>query len=217
MDSSTLNLAQIRTDYHLASLDEKEVGQNPISFFEKWLLQAEHAEIIEVNAMTLATVDDLGSPHARIVLLKGIEEGGFVFFTNYESHKGKQIEHNDKVALLFFWKELERQVRIEGTIVKASASYSDQYFHSRPKGSQIGANASPQSQIITSRKIIEQKVADLEIEYKDKEIPRPENWGGYIVKPDLIEFWQGRSSRLHDRIVFEKKEENSWKIARLAP
>lgn len=217
MDNSHLNLAQIRTDYHLASLEKEEVGSNPIAFFEQWMLQAEHAEITEVNAMALTTVDTSGKPHARIVLLKGIEDGGFVFFTNYESHKGKEIQHNNKVALLFFWKELERQVRIEGIIEKASEAYSDQYFHSRPKGSQIGANASPQSQVIENRTILEDNVADLEKEFENKVIPRPENWGGYIVKPTLIEFWQGRRSRLHDRIVCEKKEDNTWKIYRLAP
>ena len=217
MDSSKLNLAQIRTDYHLASLDEKEVGQNPIPFFEQWMLQAEHAQITEINAMSLSTVDDTGKPHTRIVLLKGIEDAGFVFFTNYESNKGKQIQKNNKVALLFFWKELQRQVRIEGTIEKVSESYSDMYFHSRPKGSQIGANASPQSQVIENRAILEDKVAELEKEFKDKEIPRPANWGGFMVKPTLIEFWQGRSSRLHDRIVCEKNEEHTWNIYRLAP
>lgn len=217
MDSSQLNLAQIRTDYNLTSLDEKEVGKDPISFFEQWMLQAEHAQITEVNAMTLATVDDLRIPHARIVLLKGIEDGGFIFFTNYESHKGQQILKNNKVALIFFWKELQRQVRIEGSVEKVSESYSDIYFHSRPKGSQFGACASPQSQVIESRVILEDKMAAIEKEYKDKEIPRPVNWGGFIVKPQLIEFWQGRRSRLHDRIVCEKKEGNSWNIYRLAP
>jgi len=217
MDNADMHLAQIRIDYNLAALDEKEVGDNPISFFEKWMLQAQEAHITEVNAMALTTVDDAGMPHARIVLLKGMEDGGFVFFTNYDSNKGKQIQKHNKVALLFFWKELERQVRIEGKIEKVSAEYSDIYFHSRPKGSQIGACASPQSQIIENREVLEKKVASLEEAFTDKEIPRPENWGGYIVKPYLIEFWQGRSSRLHDRVVCEKKVDNGWKIYRLAP
>lgn len=217
MDNSKLNLAKIRTDYHLSELSEFEVGEDPIAFFETWLLQARESDVSEVNAMVLSTVDDAGMPHSRVVLLKGLEEGGFVFFTNYDSNKGKQIVKHNKVALLFFWKELERQVRIEGKIEKISEEASDLYFHSRPKSSQIGAAASPQSEVIEGREVVEKKAASLTEAYKDKEVPRPGNWGGYIVKPYLIEFWQGRSSRLHDRIVFDKKINNSWKIYRLAP
>lgn len=217
MDDSTIDLARIRSDYQLATLSETEVGDDPLLFFKKWLLQAQDAQITEVNAMTLATVDDAGMPHARIVLLKGLEDDGFVFFTNYNSNKGKQIMKHNKVSLLFFWKELERQVRIEGKIEMVSAESSDRYFYSRPKLSQIGAAASPQSQIIDSRTVLEKKIETLQETYKDKEIPRPSHWGGYIVRPYFMEFWQGRRSRLHDRIAFEKKVDQGWKIYRLAP
>src|SRR5690554_4142593 len=171
---TNINLSQIRTDYQLAQLNEEEVGDNPISFFEKWFKQAEEALITEVNAMTLATVDDAGIPHARIVLLKGLNEKGFVFYSSYNSNKGKQIEKHNKVSLLFFWKELERQVRVEGKIEKLSAEESDAYFYSRPKGSQISAAASPQSQIIENREYLEKKVKSLEENFADKKIIRPD-------------------------------------------
>ncbi len=214
---TNINLSQIRTDYQLAQLNEEEVGDNPISFFEKWFKQAEEALITEVNAMTLATVDDAGIPHARIVLLKGLNEKGFVFYSSYNSNKGKQIEKHNKVSLLFFWKELERQVRVEGKIEKLSAEESDAYFYSRPKGSQISAVASPQSQIIENREYLEKKVKSLEENFVDKKIIRPDHWGGYLIKPYFVEFWQGRSNRLHDRIAFEKKVDKNWKKYRLAP
>jgi pyridoxamine 5'-phosphate oxidase len=217
MTNPGINLAQIRSDYQLAALNEKETGDDPVSFFEKWLLQAQDAKITEVNAMALSTVDDSGKPHSRIVLLKGLENGGLIFFTNYDSAKGRQMAGNNQAALLFFWKELERQVRIEGRIDKISAAASDRYFHSRPKGSQLSAAVSPQSQVITGRKILEEKAGQLENDYKDKEIPRPENWGGYTLIPHYMEFWQGRNSRLHDRIAFEKKEDGLWSRYRLAP
>jgi len=213
-----LHLAAIRTDYALASLEEQEVGDDPILFFRKWFAEAEHAQLSEVNAMTLATVDVDNRPHARIVLLKGLEGANFQFFTNYESHKGRQLAQRSHAALLFFWKELERQVRIEGIVTELEVEESDAYFHSRPKGSQIGAWASPQSSRIGSRAILEERVKQYEAQYAAQEVPRPANWGGYGLQPLSIEFWQGRRSRLHDRIFFERPDLAApWEKYRLAP
>jgi pyridoxamine 5'-phosphate oxidase len=199
-----------------AALDEQAAGSDPLRFFHHWFHEAVSANVHEVNAMTLATADAAGRPHARIVLLKGADERGFSFFTNYQSAKGEEIAANPNVALLFFWKELERQVRIEGTIQKLSPEESDVYYHSRPFGSRIGAWASPQSQHISDRKVLETNYHRLETEYKDKEIPRPPHWGGYLVTPHSIEFWQGRPSRLHDRLLFTRDAAN-WSRSRLAP
>ena len=211
------SIADIRKDYKLRSLDETDVVADPIKQFEKWWNEATHSNIEEVNAMTLATSTSAGRPSARIVLLKGFDEKGFVFFTNYNSHKAAEIAENAQVALVFFWKELERQVRIEGTVVKVSDTDSDTYFNSRPEGSKIGAWASPQSKIIVSREVIETNVEEIQKNFGGKEIERPDFWGGYVVKPVLIEFWQGRSSRLHDRLQYTRSENNTWKIERLAP
>jgi pyridoxamine 5'-phosphate oxidase len=211
-----MSISSIRKDYQLQSLSESDVKQNPIEQFGKWWDEAVASEIDEVNAMTLATVNAEGRPSARIVLLKGFDEKGFVFYTNYESNKGEQLSVNPYASLVFFWKELERQVRIEGTCEKVSEQESDDYFHSRPIGSQLGACASPQSSIIESRSVIENNLEKLQDQYKDIKIPRPAHWGGFRVVPHAIEFWQGRSSRLHDRIKF-LKENQSWKIVRLAP
>lgn len=200
----------------MASLNEDQAGDDPVSFFEHWFKEAEDAAVMEVNAMTLATVDHSGRPHARIVLLKGIEKGGFVFYTNYHSAKGRQIAANGHGALVFFWKEIERQVRVEGILEKVNPEESDEYFAMRPRGSQIGAIASPQSQRISERSVLEHNVAELEQRLQGKTVERPEHWGGYRLKPELVEFWQGRSSRLHDRVVFEKKQEG-WEKYRLAP
>lgn len=209
------DIAAIRTDYTKAALDEASVGDNPLQFFDTWFREAETAQITEVNAMTLATVDDDGRPHARIVLLKGVDEG-FVFYTNYNSAKGHEIAANTHAAIVFFWKELERQVRIEGTISKVSAEESDQYFNSRPEGSRIGAWASPQSEVITDRSVLDDNYRLYEERFTQKDIPRPQHWGGYRVIADRIEFWQGRSSRMHDRVVFTKENEG-WLKHRLAP
>jgi len=210
-------LQNLRQDYSAATLSEKSINVNPIKQFDIWFNEALAAEIHEPNAMTLATATADGRPSARIVLLKGFDANGFAFYTNYLSRKGKELTKNPNAAIVFFWGELERQVRIEGTIEKLSKEQSEQYFHSRPKLSQIGALASPQSQEIVGRDELEAKMSQLEGEYADKEVPKPSYWGGYILKPRLIEFWQGRRSRLHDRIVFKKIDNKSWKKVRLAP
>jgi pyridoxamine 5'-phosphate oxidase len=210
-------LQNLRQDYSTATLSENSINVNPIKQFDIWFKEALAAEIHEPNAMTLATATTDGRPSARIVLLKDFDMNGFAFYTNYLSRKGKELTKNPNGALLFFWGELERQVRIEGTIEKLSKEDSEKYFHSRPKGSQLGALASPQSQEIPNREILESKISQLEAEYGDKDIPKPSFWGGYILKPRLIEFWQGRSNRLHDRILFKKIDKKNWKKVRLAP
>ncbi len=210
-------LASLRQDYQKAALDVADAGDSPFSFFQKWLDEAATAGIKEPNAMTLATVDAEGSPHARTVLLKGMEAGQFVFYTNYESDKAAQISANSKAALLFFWPELERQVRVEGSIEKVAEAVSDAYFSVRPRGSQLGAWASPQSREVRSRAALEEAFREAEARFEGTEnIPRPLHWGGYGVEAMRIEFWQGRSSRMHDRVVFEKSGAG-WKKFRLAP
>lgn len=211
-----MGISSIRKDYQLKSLSEEDVAKNPFDQFAKWWDEAIKSEIDEVNAMTLATVDQRNRPSARIVLLKDYNSSGFVFYTNYESNKGAQIESNPYASLVFFWKELERQVRIEGKCERVASSESDAYFKSRPVGSQIGAAASPQSSIISDRSILTDKVEELEKQFPNGNIPRPSNWGGYRIIPETIEFWQGRSSRLHDRIKYLKAGD-IWRIVRLAP
>lgn len=210
-------IAAIRRDYRLESLQEADAAGDPIEQFGRWWKEAENSKIDEINAMTLATATAAGVPTARIVLLKGFDKNGFVFFTNYNSQKGQDIAENPLASLVFFWKELERQVRIDGTIEKISAEESEEYFQSRPAGSRIGAWASPQSTVITDRKVIEDNVQKLEEKFKNGPIPRPAHWGGYIVKPTAIEFWQGRSNRLHDRLKYSLVADAIWKIERLAP
>jgi pyridoxamine 5'-phosphate oxidase len=221
-------IADIRKDYKLASLEEADVAINPFDQFTRWWNEAVASQIDEVNAMTLATANAAGVPAARIVLLKGYNANGFIFFTNYESDKGKNLAQNPHAALVFFWKELERQIRIEGTVEKVSAEESDRYFNSRPASSRIGAWASPQSAVIENRTVIEQNVERYSSIFANDSIERPDHWGGYIVKPTSIEFWQGRSSRLHDRIRYsvensaynaatDTRTDLNWKIERLAP
>ena len=211
-----MKIADIRKDYKLKSLEERFVEASAIDQFTNWWNDALDSNIDEVNAMTLATASKEGVPSARIVLLKDYDANGFVFFTNYKSKKGKDIAENNHVTLLFFWKELERQVNISGTIEKLDNAANDEYFFSRPVGSRIGAWSSPQSSVIENRQVLE---ANAE-KYKDQfgeNVPRPPHWGGYIVKPQTVEFWQGRTSRLHDRLLYSFQGNNSWKIERLAP
>ena len=211
------SIADIRRDYSLKTLLETEVANNPFLQFGDWWQQAIESEIDEVNAMTLATASPEGVPAARIVLLKAYDEKGFVFFTNYDSAKGRDLTENPKASLLFFWKELERQVRITGLVEKVSVAENDDYFLSRPTGSQIGAWASPQSHVIENRSWLENRVNELNEKFKTEPLTRPPHWGGYRVKPVIIEFWQGRSSRLHDRLQYTLQDDGGWKIERLAP
>lgn len=211
-----MDIAAIRRDYSLKTLDEKEVDQNPFLQFSSWWKEAINSSIDEVNAMTLATSDPTGKPSARIVLLKGITDDGLLFFTNYNSHKAEELEANPNAALVFFWKELERQIRIEGKVYKTSIEENEQYFNSRPVGSRIGAWASPQSKVVGDRSELETLVTQAESKFENSVINCPPFWGGYIVKPDLFEFWQGRQSRLHDRVQYSLYN-NLWKISRLAP
>ena len=209
-------LAGIRKDYAQKSLNENEVSTDPLKQFETWWQEAIASELEEPNAMTLATASADGIPSARIVLLKGFDSNGFQFYTNYESYKGRQLAENPKACLVFFWKELERQVRITGLVAKLNDVANDVYFSSRPIGSRIGAIVSPQSRIVESREWLDTKYNELMNANKDGEIKRPTQWGGYTVKPVIIEFWQGRPSRMHDRIQYSL-EESGWKIERLAP
>ena len=211
------NIADIRKDYRLRTLSENEVAGDPMGQFEKWWQEAIHSDIDEVNAMTLATATADGMPDARIVLLKGFDPTGFTFFTNYDSSKGQQLLENPRATLVFFWKELERQVRVSGLVSQTSAAISDEYFNSRPEGSRLGAWASPQSDVIESREWLEENERKLGAEFSDKAITRPPHWGGYLLKPVRIEFWQGRPSRLHDRICYSLLPSGQWKIQRLAP
>ncbi len=218
MDYIAKDIANLREDYRQATLEIDEVARNPIQQFELWFQMAVNAQLKEPNAMVLATANAQGRPSARVVLLKGFNESGFVFYTNYESRKAEEMQENPYTALVFNWLELEKQVRIEGKVEKVSEAVATDYFQSRPKGSQIGAWASPQSRVIPNRAVLEQKTAELEKIYHNSEVlPRPEHWGGYLVRPNMIEFWQGRSSRLHDRIRYTLHIDNTWKIERLAP
>lgn len=211
------NIADIRTNYCKQELTEDSVASNPIEQFKIWLEEAITAAVEEATAFVLSTVNEQGKPSARVLLLKEVNDQGFVFFTNYNSRKGHELEQNPYACLTFFWSGLERQVRIEGKVQKVAPDVSDAYFHSRPKGSQIGAWASPQSQVISSREVLKQADAKYTAAFADQElVPRPEHWGGYILEPTRIEFWQGRPNRLHDRILYEF-ENGSWHTNRLAP
>ncbi|MGZ3959145.1 MAG: pyridoxamine 5'-phosphate oxidase [Flavisolibacter sp.] len=211
------SIADLRSEYSSQTLLEQDVAADPVVQFEKWWHQAIEAEIEEPNAMTLATASVDGVPSARIVLLKGFDRKGFVFFTNYRSYKGRQLEENPKACLVFFWKELERQVRIVGLVNPLGPEESDDYFHSRPVGSQLGALTSPQSEVISGREWLDEQYREMEAQFRGKAIERPAYWGGYRVQPVIVEFWQGRPSRLHDRIQYSLQEGGDWKIERLAP
>lgn len=217
MDKEIELIAGIRKVYQRSSLLEQEVDADPVKQFEAWWIQAIDSKIEEPNAMTLATSTVAGKPSARTVLLKGINENGFVFFSNYTSRKGKEMEENPFASLLFFWRELERQVRIEGKIAKISEHESDEYFYARPVESRIGAWSSPQSQVIENRELLQQNYEKYLAAFNDQNIPRPQFWGGYILVPSSMEFWQGRPGRLHDRLLYTIDENKSWTIKRLAP
>lgn len=210
-------IADLRKDYSLEGLSETEIDPNPFIQFKKWFEQSLAAQLPEPNAMTIATTTPDGKPSARMVLLKDFDERGFVFFTNYNSRKGQELAENPQAALVFWWAELERQVRVIGSVEKVSESESDYYFESRPAKSRLGAWASNQSEIIASREVLEQRMQELQSKYENQEIPRPPHWGGLRVIPTEIEFWQGRSSRLHDRLLYTHLDDGSWKIQRLSP
>jgi pyridoxamine 5'-phosphate oxidase len=211
------SIADIRKDYRLHSLSENEADANPFRLFDTWWQEAINSAIDEINAMTLATASADGIPSARIVLLKSYDEKGFVFFSNYNSYKGRNMDENPRACLVFFWKELERQVRITGLVEKVSAAESDEYYNSRPEGSRIGAWVSPQSAVISGRDWLEAQQDQYAKEFLSKPIVRPPYWGGYRVKPITIEFWQGRPDRLHDRLQYSLEENGEWLIERLAP
>ena len=210
------DLAALRRDYTRADLTEQEADADPIRFFQRWFEEALKAGVREPNAMTLATVGADGQPAARIVLLKGADERGFVFYTNYESRKGRELAAHPRAALVFWWQELERQVRVEGAVEKVTSEESDAYFASRPRPSRLGAWASDQSRPLPDRETLEQELAEVSERYPEGDVPRPTHWGGYRVVPTLVEFWQGRASRLHDRIEYARTPEG-WATQRLAP
>jgi pyridoxamine 5'-phosphate oxidase len=211
------NIADLRKDYTIQDLNEKEIDKNPFIQFKIWFDQSVAAQLPEPNAMTLATCTPDGKPSARMVLLKDFDERGFVLFTNYNSQKGQEISVNPHAALVFWWAELERQVRITGSVEKISAEQSDDYFEVRPPYSRLGAWASNQSEVIAGREILEAQLEELQRKYEHQEVPRPPHWGGFRVIPQEIEFWQGRTSRLHDRLLYTYVDDGGWKIERLSP
>lgn len=210
------SIADLRRNYTRDGLVEDQAPDEPLSLFATWFEQAVTIESTEANAMMLATVDAGGQPHLRTLLLKGVDDRGFVFFTNYQSAKGEQLKTRPQAAMTFWWHDLERQVRIEGEVERVSAEESDAYYHSRPVGSRLGAWASPQSQVIAGREVLERNLAELEQRYADQPPQRPGHWGGFRLKPQLIEFWQGRPSRLHDRLLY-RLNDGQWQRERLAP
>ena len=211
------SLTDLRREYASRALDEQDAHADPLTQFTIWFDEALKSQLLDVNAMTLATASATGEPSARTVLLKGADQHGFVFYTNYDSAKGRDLAENPRAALLFFWRELERQVRINGAISKTTAAESDQYFHSRPIESQIGAAISDQSRPIADRSILEKRFEELAAASREQAVPRPAHWGGYRLAPDAIEFWQGRKSRLHDRLLYTRQADGSWSRSRLAP
>jgi len=212
-----VKLHEQRKEHNRSSLLEEDLDSDPIRQFLSWFEEASQSGVAESNGMTLATATPDGRPSARVVLLRGVDDRGFAFFTNYESRKARELEANPYAALVFFWHELERQIRVEGRVERVAGSESDQYFQSRPIGARIGAWASPQSQVVPGREVLESRFGELESQYPEGEIPRPANWGGYRLIPDSIEFWQGRPNRLHDRLRYTKREQGGWLIERMAP
>jgi len=210
-------IADLRQDYTLEGLNETEVNSDPFVQFKEWFDQALSANILEPNAMTIATTTTQGIPSARMVLLKDFDNRGFVFYTNYNSQKAQELAENPQAALVFWWAELQRQVRICGRVERVDDRESDEYFYSRPFNSRLGAWASNQSEVIESREVLEKHLQELKAKYQNQNVPRPPHWGGIRVIPTEIEFWQGRSSRLHDRLVYKRKDDHSWKIERLSP
>lgn len=210
-------LADMRKDYSLAGLLEKDLAKNPFRQFEQWFQEAEAAKIPEPNAMTLATAGRDGRPAARTVLLKGVDGRGFVFYTNFESRKGRELDANPHATLLFPWVAMERQVVVEGPVARVSREEAEAYFHSRPRASQLGAWASPQSTVVAGRAVIEESYRVIEKKYEGREVPLPPNWGGFRLVPEMVEFWQGRRSRLHDRLRYRREAGGDWTVERLAP
>ncbi len=210
-------ISDLRKTYNANGLNESDVDPDPFVQFGRWLQGAVEANLVEPNAMTLATASKDGLPSARLILLKSFDGNGFVFYTNYESQKGRELAENPNAALVFYWAELERQVRIAGTVSKVSREESEAYFNSRPAGSRLGAWASRQSRVISSREILEERLNELTAEYQDREVPTPPFWGGYRLSPQTFEFWQGRPDRLHDRLRYIRQPESGWVIERLSP
>ncbi len=211
-----MSVSDIRKSYTVGALNESDVEGDAIEQFKRWLEDALHSGILEPTAMTLATANKEAKPSARMVLLKGVDERGFIFYSNYQSRKAQELLENPFAALTFYWDKLERQVRIEGKVQKVSRQESESYFKSRPHGSQIGAWASEQSNVIADREVVEEKVKELSERFVERQVPLPEFWGGYLLVPEVIEFWQGRPSRLHDRLRYTRHGEN-WKLERLSP
>ena len=210
------SIADLRREYALASLDERDVPPDPVAMFSRWFADAQAADVAEPNAMTLATASADGAPSARMVLLKGVDDGGFVFFTDYRSRKAAELAANPRAALVFHWVELERQVRIAGSVARVAREETEAYFRTRPLGSRLGAWASEQSSVIAGRAVLDTRLRDVEARFAGEDVPAPPHWGGYRLAPGSVEFWQGRASRLHDRIRYVRRA-GAWAIERLSP